>query len=186
MAKSKSLNYKTANKYLLNAISKSPDAKKLKVFKDKFALYKDRMEKNAESYFKNKSYADNFKYTIDTIEKRIKAHLEKGVYDQKVLQKQLNNLVTNSRHYQEQVRRNDKIVQDIILEDDGVMFEYIITHPIKTEHSEECAADLANSPFTKEQAIEVMNRKPNHVHCTCHVRPLPKVKQKRLLQSDNF
>lgn len=188
MAKSKAINFKTANKYLLNAISRTKDPKKQsKILKEKMQIYRDRMIKNADSFFKkDKHLARDFRYTLDTIEKRITKKIKNGTFDQKELQAQLNRLVTNSRNYQKQVKFIAENTKQIEESDDDSIWDYIITHPIKTVHSDECAADLAGSPYTKEQALEIMSRKPNHINCTCRLEERKKVTVKQLIQQGNF
>lgn len=186
----KVLNFKTSSKFLLNAITKAPEKKKKKVFKDKFAIYKKRMIKNAESFFKTDKQAKDFeKYTLNTIEEKIASHLKKGKYDQKELQRQISGVVTRSRNYQKQVLIvdvNEKIIKD---SDKGSRWFYIITHPIKTIHSDECAQDLANQPtngYTKAKAEEIMTRKPNHLNCTCRMEKAPEKQTSRRFEQGNI
>ena len=185
----KSINFKTANKFLLNAISKAPDKKKDKVFKEKFKIYKKRMQVNADNFFKTKNQARDFMNTVDTIEKKLKRWIEDGKFDQKELQRQMNGLITRSRKYQKQVKVVDKNREFVEKSDDDSRWDYIITHPIKTVHSDECAADLANQPaggYTKEEADEILSRKPNHTNCECRMRERARKNTSKRTQQDNF
>ncbi len=187
----KSINFKTASKYLLNAVSKAPDKKKNKVLDDKFKIYKKRMIENAEGFFKTKNQVKAFeKYTLNTIEKKIKDHLKKGVYNQKELQRQINGVVTRGRDFQKRVLKNEKLSEMIKDSDEDDRYTYIITHAVKTGiHSDECANDLANEPsdgYTAAEADEIIGRKPNHVNCDCTVRKLPKKHTSKRFESGNF
>jgi hypothetical protein len=186
----KNINFKTANKFLLNAISKAPEKKQGKVFKDKFAIYEKRMQANANAFFKTKSQADDFMYTVKTIKKRLSKKLANGSFDQKEFQRQMNGLITRSRNYQKQVKVVDKNIDFVKNSDDGSRFLYIITHAVKTGiHSDECAADLANQPtdgYTKEESEEILSRKPNHNNCTCHMKEAPKKQTSRRFEQGNI
>jgi len=183
---SKSLNFKTSNKFLLNAIAKAPDKKKREVFKKKFEIYEKRMQTNANNFFKTKSQANDFMHTVKTIKKRLSKKLANGTFNQKDFQRQMNGLITRSRNYQKQVKvveKNEKFIKE---SDDGTMFDYIITHPIKTVHSDECADRLSRSPFTKEEAEEEMPNLPQHNNCECYFRERRKKQTARRFEQGNF
>lgn len=187
----KSLNFKTNSKFLLNAISKAPDKKKVKVFKAKFAIYRKRMQKNAENFFSTAGQSEKFNFTIDTIERKIADHMKRGVYDQKELQRQINGIVSRSRGFQKQSKRLDVDKEKMKDDPDNARYAYIITHAVKTgKHSDECRDDLANQPkggYTKEEMIEIIDRKPNHNNCTCHGRRIknaPKQTERRFEQGN--
>lgn len=179
------INFKTANKYLLNAVDKAPDKKKPKILKEKMKIYRSRMLTNADSFFKkDKRLAKGFAYTLDTIEKRIAKKIAQGNFDRDELQKQLNRLVTNSRNYQKQVRKNQFTENKIGRASDNSMWKYIITHPIKTEHSDECLDRQSRSPYTKDDALSEMDNLPQHINCTC---TFEEIKQSKVLISQgNF
>lgn len=182
----KNINFKTANKFLLNAISKAPEKKQGKVFKDKFAIYEKRMQANANAFFKTKSQADDFMYTVKTIKKRLSKKLANGSFDQKEFQRQMNNLITNSRNYQKQVlvvEKNEKFIKD---SDDDSMWEYNITHPITTEHSDECADRLSRSPYTKEEAEAEIPNLPQHLRCECYFKEIARKQTSRRFEQGNI
>lgn len=184
----KSINFKTANKFLLNSINRASDKNKEEVFKKKFKIYRSRMQTNADNFFKTKNQADDFMYTVDTIEKKIKKWLKDDRFDQKELQRQMNGLIKSSREYQKQVAVIDKEREMIKQAPDNSRWAYVITHAVKTgNHSDECARDLANQPtegYTKQEMDAILETKPNHKYCTCHGRRMRNVKI--LVQSDNF
>ena len=182
----KSINFKTANKFLLNAIDKAPYKKKREVFKKKFEIYEKRMQTNASNFFNTKSQADDFMYTVKTIKKRLSKKLANGTFDQKDFQRQMNGLITRSRNYQKQVKKVDANKAQIENSEDNSLWEYVITHPIKTYHSDECLARLNRSPYTKKEADAETANLPQHNNCRCFFRKISERKAKILIEQDNF
>ena len=182
----KAINFRTSSKFLLNAINKAPDKKKEKVFKEKFKIYKSRMQTNADNFFRTENQAKNFMITIDTIETKIGKWMSQGKFDQKELQRQVSGLINRSRNFQKQVKEVEKNEDAIKESADNSMFRYVITHPIKTEHSDECADRLSRSPFTKEEAEAEIINLPQHVNCTCYFQKMRATQTSKRFAQDNF
>lgn len=197
-------NFRTLNSRLVDRITKlkSPKAQKKQLNKI-FNVYKRKMKQNSNKFFTNKEQVANFNnYTINTIYDRVLNHIEtqhksnkkgerfkkvqklKTTDDAKHLKSVLNNLVRNSRGYQKQVAKNERLANSFEKYPENHLFDYIITHPITTEHSRECARDLTGSPYKRDDAMRIQKTKPNHVNCTCVLKP--RETSKVLIEQGNF
>lgn len=169
-------NYRTLNRKLINSIIKAYDKGRgsdkrnaLRVLKTAMQTYRKKMLNNAE---KSLGTSKDFKYTIDSVERKMKKAINNGKLStidlQNELRRQTNRLITNSRKYQKQVQKLDKD-KKVMKRSTNNTYIYVLTHPTKTGiHDPACLNRLANNPYTKQQALDAMNDLPAHINCTCH------------------
>ena len=159
--------YTTINKMFIDQLKGKTKTEQRKIVSKHFKEFKADILYNNRKFNLNDNFA---KYTIKSMRNTIENYISKDK-DLDKLATILNNRIKLARKYNEQLNEHVSFVFNSLNNDDeSQMYEYIITHPIKTYHSAECLARQSKRYFTKEEMLLASTSLPQHSNCRCYFK----------------